>query len=144
MVVLNAGNKPTFLRGVQHSHIGVTLEPGNIVPVVSGWRILDEENLSEHPFIICDVRSRRMKGNNKEGKRKRWKVSEKGLEVARNIIRKRMNGVEQVAECVSKLQNLCEEVFKKLPKGGRKNPVYWWNEEIDKRSQNFLKYRKKR
>lgn len=64
--MLNADSKPTFLRSAQHSHIDVTLGTESIVPEVSGWRMLDEENQSEHPCIIYDVESRRMKVNSSE------------------------------------------------------------------------------
>lgn len=67
IIVLNTDSKPTFMKGAQRSHIDLTLGTESIAPEVSGWRVLDEENLSGHPCIICNVGNRRMEGNDEDG-----------------------------------------------------------------------------
>lgn len=53
--VANKGEEPTFERGTQESHIDVTVNSLNLT--VKNWRILTEENLSDHRTIMLDIKA---------------------------------------------------------------------------------------
>ena len=51
MIVLNSGNKPTFISGEQESHIDITTCTEKLTPYVSEWRVSDEETLGYHQML---------------------------------------------------------------------------------------------
>lgn len=52
LVICNKGNRSTFHKG---SILDLTLATPNLALKVSGWRVLDEESLSDHFYIVFDV-----------------------------------------------------------------------------------------
>lgn len=55
LVLHNKGNRPTFNRNGAVSFIDLTLSTEDIANQISNWRVLDEENLSDHPYILFEV-----------------------------------------------------------------------------------------
>lgn len=52
LVICNKGNSSTFHK---RSILDLTLATPNLARKVSGWRVLDEESLSDHFYIVFDV-----------------------------------------------------------------------------------------
>ena len=51
LMIANEGDKPTFVRGAQMSHIDLTFCKENAATFIEEWRVLDEETLGCHQLI---------------------------------------------------------------------------------------------
>ncbi|KAK9721688.1 Endonuclease-reverse transcriptase [Popillia japonica] len=55
MIVLNTGQKPTFVRGNTESFIDVTIATKVISKRIINWEVLDMETLTEHKYIGFEI-----------------------------------------------------------------------------------------
>ncbi|KAG5889255.1 hypothetical protein JTB14_025515 [Gonioctena quinquepunctata] len=55
LVVHNRRDKPTFLRGGRQSWVDVTCSTQGIARYLKGWRILDDEPVSDHALIAYEL-----------------------------------------------------------------------------------------
>jgi len=55
--ILNAGVKPTFVTARRQEVIDISLATADIVTDVISWRVSEEESLSDHRYIKCQIRS---------------------------------------------------------------------------------------
>ncbi|KAG5894618.1 hypothetical protein JTB14_026149 [Gonioctena quinquepunctata] len=55
LVVHNRGDKHTFLRGNRQSWVDVTCSTQGIARYLKGWRILDDEPVSDHALIAYEL-----------------------------------------------------------------------------------------
>ena len=55
MDILNKGTKPTFVVSRRQEVIDISLVSGDIAPYIVGWRVSDEESLSDHRYIQFQV-----------------------------------------------------------------------------------------
>lgn len=52
LVVLNEGHTRTFVRGMSASFIDVTISSQRTARKIGSWRVVEEENLSLHRYIM--------------------------------------------------------------------------------------------
>ena len=57
MDILNKGTKPTFVVSRRQEVIDISLASSNVAPYIVGWRVSDEESLSDHRYIQFQVKS---------------------------------------------------------------------------------------
>jgi len=57
MDILNKGTKPTFVVSRRQEVIDISLASGDVAPYIVGWRVSDEESLSDHRYIQFQVKS---------------------------------------------------------------------------------------
>lgn len=129
--VANEGVEPTFKRGTQKSCIDVTINSLNVI--VSNWRTLTEENLSDHRTITYDLKLERpieVARQSEQG----WSV--KGLNKGTLVESLKMTiANNKQGETVAELQeNLKLASNKALPRkknyNNNRKPAYWWTEDI--------------
>ncbi|KAK9730435.1 Endonuclease-reverse transcriptase [Popillia japonica] len=60
LVVHNNGGAPTFVRGRTESYIDVTLSTRKISPRITNWKVMEEENLTEHRYICYEVKDNKV------------------------------------------------------------------------------------
>lgn len=58
LVVANERDISTFVKGQQQSIVDLTVVSTDMCGKIHGWQVLDEETLSDHPFIFFEVRER--------------------------------------------------------------------------------------
>lgn len=56
--VCNVGNAPTFVRQSSRTHIDVAFASDKVMQDIKRWRVLDEETLSQHRYILFDIDAR--------------------------------------------------------------------------------------
>ena len=78
MIVVNEGNKPTFVRGNQTSRIDVTMYTEDLGGKDKKWRVLDDESMSDYRYIIFEVDRTKEKEKQTEETRK-WKITKERL-----------------------------------------------------------------
>lgn len=55
LITINEGNSPTFVRGSSKSHIDVTCSTRKLSRRIRNWRVLDEEVLTYHKYIVFGI-----------------------------------------------------------------------------------------
>lgn len=135
LVVHNDGKRPTLIRGQWFSYIDLTLSSASIADRLKGWKVEDEETLSDHQFITfrmeCEKQENeivdaRTKGNG-------WRTKSLIATVLRQSFLEEL-GKNQRKSCLNMVEALKIACDKHLPKKGRGNVrrrnVYWWNNDI--------------
>lgn len=56
--ICNIVNESTFVRGASRTHIDIALASKNLMSHVKNWRVLDEESLSLHSYIMYEVKEK--------------------------------------------------------------------------------------
>ena len=140
MMIANEGDKPTFVRGAQTSHIDLTFYKENTATVIEEWRVLDEETLGCHQlirYVAASTIDRSRAANEDEKRNKRgWRLEEGTLENFKESLRSRLQRAEAdgkadaagIIKCVVKASNETLRPLKASRNG--KRPVYWWSENI--------------
>ncbi|XP_063931815.1 uncharacterized protein LOC135143805 [Zophobas morio] len=121
MVCHNCGNAPTFLRGAQKSHIDLTLSTEGVARRMKEWRVLEQENLSDHQDIVwvlgttgeCERGEDRMKERG-------WSVAEEKMERLAEVMKERVKTIDKRKDLVCETKSargkekewkrVCEEI----------------------------------
>ena len=135
--ILNVGAKPTFVTAVRQEVIDLSLATANIVSDISGWRVSDEESLSDHRYIKFSIKSDRVAQTKWRNPRAtRWDAYYADLEKALGGPTGCVNTSDDIEKKeVSQLQNGLITSFKNNCKEKRHYPrksATWWYPELDK------------
>ena len=104
--ILNVGAKPTFVTAVRQEVIDLSLATANIVSDISGWRVSDEESLSDHRYIKFSIKSDRIAQTKwRNPSATRWDAYYADLEKALGGPTGCVNTSEDIEKEVSQLQN---------------------------------------
>lgn len=138
LVICNKENKSTFHKG---SILDLTLATPIIARKVSGWRVLDEESLSDHFYIVFNVY---IGAENNTAQNPRFpKIDFKKLKSALTT-----GNLSQIASCgkaEDRVLALTKAIYScrtKNPAGRRaRKSVHWWSSEIDvlRKTANHLR-----
>ena len=128
LVLLNDGEKPTFIRGEASSMIDLRFVSSGLLKGNTCWRVSDTCILSDHCAVIWRVVKHRESENrpSKKNEFTGWKASAFDADV----IRLCMEGEEKVEDVMRKVTSACDAA---MPRRGNINlnkPVYWWNDRI--------------
>ncbi|XP_052740749.1 putative 115 kDa protein in type-1 retrotransposable element R1DM [Bicyclus anynana] len=140
MVIVNAGDRPTFQRGPKNSTPDITFASFGLAQQIVEWQVLDEDSLSGHCYIKFQV------SQNKDvlltQPQLGWKLNEIDQEKMVEILKKDENEISTPEELVVLTTRACD---KAMPKKGlpRKSPVYWWNREIGEKRKYCTSCRRK-
>lgn len=129
MVVHNTGLTPTWTRGDQASYIDITCSSQGVAGRISGWKVMEEESLSDHKFISFNIRSSNIKGGSK------------------GVLKPMMNRVTFAAElglaleAGHDLEYTHEDLTARIKRAYKKSLIkrnfdvaklpYWWSEDIE-------------
>lgn len=149
LILHNQGNEPTFRRGTSHSIIDLTLTSDNIATKISNWQVLEEESMSDHMYIYYEVND-----DNKKRKKNReeitagWKIDSKYMEIFVQHfkegmkVRKNKNVQVTAENLVQECTTACNNSFLSKRETSRRQPAYWWNEEIANLRKTCLRYKR--
>ncbi|KAI5735424.1 hypothetical protein M8J77_018106 [Diaphorina citri] len=101
--------------------------------LVTHWKVLAEENLSDHNTIIIEIESASELGGstqNNSNRTRHWRLREDRIEVFQNRVSERINEADTPTTTVELIQSICNETFPQRSTSSKRKPVYWWNEEI--------------
>lgn len=130
LVVANKGRTPTFQRLQCSSILDLTFVTEDIAQRICRWEVLEEESLSDHKYIMCEIRDKpqppqRMVCPGWNLKKLNAEELEKTVEqIVENETTRTCNGF------TTTLNNICEKTMPKKRARPGKPPVYWWNNEI--------------
>jgi len=57
LILHNVGDKPTFVKGVHHTHIDLTLSSYNLQLLLHSWDVSDDDHFSDHKLITATLSS---------------------------------------------------------------------------------------
>ncbi|XP_074041805.1 uncharacterized protein [Leptinotarsa decemlineata] len=142
LVIINQGDKPTFVHRSYGSILDLTISTEKIRPFITSWNVLDEESFSDHKYILFQVvgRSQYYKSKHTQG----WQTKKLNREKLHSILNElEENETVYAPENFSKnLVQICDKVMPRTRKGICKKPVYWWNHEIASLRKECLKKRR--
>jgi len=129
---INRGHKPTFVTANRRERLDVTLVSTDLLQVVSGWEVMDEESMSDHKYIHFVLRVGRPDPIFYQDRRKtNWdeylrEVSNEMCAVATTSI----SSTDEIEERVTTVSKILREAqlkscpLKKVRSNGR--TVSWW------------------
>jgi hypothetical protein len=154
LLVLNSGSTTTFRRpGYTETIPDITLASEGLVPLIQGWRVLEDFTASDHQYItfqIGEVRQSRLyeiplrwnllKINVERFERK----LAKGTRLPEVLYGDGRHTTEAlVASTMCLITSACEASMpRKKPRHG-KPPIYWWTPEISDLRKRCLMLRRK-
>ena len=147
MIILNRGNKPTFIRGEQASFIDITTCSESLTPYVTEWRVTDEETLGCHQMVRYKISETLRKAEKNSIKTAGgWRYAEEraekfALNMAKCIEQQYEGGGDLDLEGLTRaIMGACDLSFAKRSVGVRgKRAVYWWSAEIAQTRRECIK-----
>ena len=148
MVVLNRGDRPTFVRKNQRSYIDVTMCTEGLGSRVINWKVLREETLGWHQMItfgICEKKTRQEPSRTTGG----WRISGPSLERFGQIFGEKATDAmkredsAQYQHYVAQVIRCCEEVFPRRNAYRRHQEVYWWCDAVKERRDECKRARRR-
>lgn len=143
LIVINTGNKPTFNRGEAKSVLDITIGNQTIANHIVEWEVLDEETLSDHNYITfkmvqdkktCEKHiNKKKKGwNARKLNRDKFKRSLEEARLTQELVGETgPTSLEIVAKKARELiEHACNISMPKKSNKERREPKYWWTEEI--------------
>lgn len=135
VVLLNSGNKPTFIRGEATSIVDLTFVSSSLVKGNHSWEVMDIYTASDHSAIMWKVSTgqKRKRMNNKTT-RIGWKVSsfdpasfKAGLDtdITRDGCAERKS-----EDMMRRVSEACDATMPRKRGTNHLPPVHWWNDEI--------------
>lgn len=144
LVIVNQGNKPTFVRGNTSSNIDITLCSRSLSRKIKNWRVSDEENLSDHENIYFQlIFDNNQNPGPSDKDTAKWRYDDKKKDKFKEVLKKILNTNDpDPKQCTLSIQKAAEKVFGNKEGKSHRKPVYWWNEEIS--NLRILSHQKKR
>ena len=154
LVVTNEGSVTTYRRpGFGESISDITFASEQLVPRIIGWQVLEEETGSDHQYISFTVldsvgrpqANRPLPWWNTHRLNKERLVQE--LRVSRgddeNGISGRKRAEAQMSRVTSAIVRACEASMPRSGNRSRRQPAYWWTEEIAELCRACLRLRRR-
>lgn len=134
LVVLNQGDKPTYLARGCSSVLDLTFATEDVSRKVEHWRVGYEESMSDHRYIIFKIMQEKRDNTPKKKEYTGWVVSklnrQKLSQIASEIVIN--NDTISVDGFANVLKELCNKTMPKRMIIPGKKSAYWWNDEIAK------------
>ncbi|XP_064214106.1 uncharacterized protein LOC135266775 [Tribolium castaneum] len=146
--IQNTGDEPTFVRGESVSNIDLTITSTGLADKIKNWKVLPEENLSDHRDIYFEICKTKEENEARTKRvRKSWKIDGEGLNIYRELVRKEISGRGRhwsTGTLMQKIEEMCNSSFATCRGGhpAHKRPVYWWNRDIAEQRAKCLKARR--
>ncbi|KYB29499.1 hypothetical protein TcasGA2_TC032967 [Tribolium castaneum] len=146
--IQNTGDEPTFVRGESVSNIDLTITSNGLADKIKNWKVLPEENLSDHRDIYFEICKTKEENEARTKRvRKSWKIDGERLNIYRELVRKEISGRGRhwsTGTLMQKIEEMCNSSFATCRGGhpAHKRPVYWWNRDIAEQRAKCLKARR--
>lgn len=155
LLVLNVGRTPTFRRpGCSGSIPDISFATEQIVPLVEGWRVIEDYTGSDHQYVVFAVSERRERRGAPHRVPSRWNVArlneaefeEVVCGEVQALVGAGLSGGVRARTLVDSTMGLITEACdtsmpRKRPRHG-KRPVYWWTPEIAELRRECLRLRR--
>lgn len=131
LIVVNQGETPTFVNRNYGSILDLTISTENLRPRITNWKVLDDESLSDHKYIMFELQESidRSETNTQLQGWQTKKLDRQKMQQA--LERFDENQTPTTAqEFSNKLAQICDMVMPRKKKKSSRIPVYWWNTEI--------------
>lgn len=134
VILANNGSSSTFRRGSHSSVIDITFVSSHFVPEVN-WQVREQYTHSDHQALTYEIRppTNTLRNDHKRHKM-RWapKSFNKDLfcELLRDLEPPPGNPEEKVDFVTTQIRRACDASMAKRRQGARRQPAYWWNDEI--------------
>lgn len=138
MVVHNAGDRPTFVRGTTESHIDVTVSTSEVAKLINNWEVLETESLTEHKYICFDCHQVTT------SKRRAKQRSVVDWETFRNTLQ--LIGKSDGKTTHKYCTKIIKEALRNSTSTRRHDmdgSTYWWNKDIEEKRALCNKLRRK-
>lgn len=134
--VLNRGNEPTFVTPRRQEVIDITLCSRGMVSEISGWKVAEEDTLSDHKYIeFCIGADRTPAPMFRNPKRANWHEYREGLRRKLRASPCKLRSPAAIDAAVHGLVKAMNEAFEAacpISKPKNTNTVPWWNNELGK------------
>ncbi|XP_046599987.1 uncharacterized protein LOC124295147 [Neodiprion lecontei] len=149
LLPINVGTEPTWYRESTGSRsvIDITTGSPEVVAEVKGWRVLEDETLSDHRYLCMDwVPGRRVerKGKWPDGG---WMVRKLNKEAMASSFRKSgTRGTPEdtdAAGLMRRITTACDAAMPKTKPPRGRTALHWWSEEIAQLRRDCLRSRRK-
>lgn len=154
--VLNAGGAATCVRPQGSSIVDLTWISPNLARADVKWQVLDEESMSDHLFILTEVREvgvpfyKDIQDNPSRSSYRRWNLKRIDLPLFEEALSwgcllgpASWASASSSATWVTRLLRQACDLTAPRARSNAKKSVYWWNTEIaNKRKESNLKRRR--
>ena len=140
LLVANVGDEPTFVRRNSTSFLDITFCTPGAAARINNWRVLTQENLSDHRSIAFDFgeKSSTIECSNVQ----RWTYNENRKTCIIDLLRSAKWYEYTVEELAQTLQQICIEGLQKTNSKASRKPAYWWSAEIAAARRDCLRARR--
>jgi len=130
LVVINDGIVPTFPRG--NSYLDLTWTTLNLVRKIGSWEVLEIESLSDHQYVIFNLKLPERKT---QAVRNGWAWRKLDTEKLNAFIATARapatdNAETSSTECAKLLEEACNACMPNGQYKWGKKPCYWWSQKI--------------
>ncbi|KAI5703571.1 hypothetical protein M8J75_013476 [Diaphorina citri] len=147
LCLLNQGDTPTFVRNNQTSFIDITLCSISVVRNITDWKVQEEEESgSDHCYITFKFIPESNQEHIEDYSTRRWKISQEDLvKMQEELVKLRSQwSTDNPEDLIGAIIKACDKTLKKVYAGnGKRRPVYWWNNSIEKLRKTCIKARRK-
>lgn len=145
-IIGNVGSKPTFQRRGYTSILDLTVFSENMSSRIRHWEVSEKESLSDHNYIISEVARQNTPREIHHNKIDTggWIIKKlDNLKLEREIALIEQNDISTTADGFSAvLKTICDKSMPQKRSQVRKQPVYWWNENIASLRRECIKSRR--
>lgn len=131
LVAINEGKEPTFVGAVGQSIIDFTAASEELGDKLVGWRVGNEENMSDHRTITFEIRNAGGE-KSRDFNKYRWRTSHGLLKKYQKECLNLFSEYDEVTPVGmwERIRSKCDYVFGKSGAARNRQPVYWWNAKI--------------
>ena len=149
MVLLNTGTLPMFQRDDKTSIVDLTWASPNLVRGGNDWTVRDILNMSDHRLISWAVTSDKAKERPQYKRRylRGWiankfdgELFQETLDVSPTAAN---SAQEEADEVMRRVASACDAIMALKRPNNDHLPMYWWNDNIAKSRQEYIRARKK-
>ncbi|CAH2097098.1 unnamed protein product [Euphydryas editha] len=147
VVLLNSGDKPTFVRGEANSIVDLTFVSSSLVKGKCSWKVMDTYTASDHCALLWEVSSEKCTERmHRKSKTTGWKIGAFDPEVfmvALNSEPISDGNAEHMAKYLMKrITEACDTAMPRKRAMIRHSSMHWWNENISNLRIKCLKARR--
>jgi ribonuclease HI len=132
--IINTGDTPTFVNRIRREVLDITLASREICDTLTGWRVDEEDSMSDHRRILFKIGSATEKAKVRNPRKTDWTKYEEELAKLSDS-EERYEKMEDLEAGAQKLkENIMKAYHKACPErlvqAGKGQP--WWNKELGK------------
>lgn len=138
LCLVNDGKEPTCIHPQGSSYIDVTWASVSLMGRVIGWKVLTNfESLSDHPYILFEIRKRSTHRAPVRGGFPRWSTYDmdsdlfcETLDWLCSALPKTGSASAQAIEITRVVSRASDLSARRITSRPSRRPAYWWNESI--------------